>query len=140
LLRSKEPAITDVSERVEAQLAIEEQHVLPIRVESLSPADHERFGRRLRRETPWRDIAVAAVPDSFRQVAERWLPCRSASPTGMASVASSSAPGTARDPPASSRRRVIVKVAAVGWCRHPGSTGPSSTPIQHTNQHTNPRR
>lgn len=115
VLRSKEPAITDVSERVEEQhvridaaidelrstaadgrsdvdaitafadlledhLALEEQHLLPTWVESLSPADHDRIGRRLRRATPWRDIAVVvpwlldAVPDPFRQVAERELP------------------------------------------------------------------
>ena len=115
LLRSKEPAITDVSELVEQQhvcldvaigrlrsaaadgridrdgidafgellddhLALEEQHVLPTWVESLSAAEHERFGHRLRRATPWRDIAIVvpwlldAVPDPFRQVAERELP------------------------------------------------------------------
>jgi hypothetical protein len=115
LLRSKEPALTDVTERVEEQhvgldatierlraaaadgitdvdgitalgalledhLALEEQHLLPIWVASLSPADHVRFARRLRRATPWRDIAVVvpwlldAVPDSYRGVAEGELP------------------------------------------------------------------
>lgn len=63
LLRSKEPAITDASE------CIEEQHVgLDAAIE------------RLRRATPWRDIAVVvpwlldAVPDAFRTVAEGELP------------------------------------------------------------------
>jgi hypothetical protein len=115
LLRSREPAITDVSERVEEQhvrldaaihrlraiaadrrtdvdgivalaelledhLSLEEQRILPVWVASLSPADHEQFGRRLRRATPWRDIAVVvpwlldAVPDSFRPIAEGELP------------------------------------------------------------------
>ncbi len=115
LLRSKEPTIADVSERVEDQhvridtaidhlrssaadgridapgitafsdlledhLALEEQQLLPIWVASLSPADHERLGRRLRRSTPWRDIAVVvpwlldAVPDAFSDEAKRELP------------------------------------------------------------------
>jgi hypothetical protein len=115
LLRSKDPAIADVSDRVEEQhvrldvtidrlrassadgrtdvdgvtalgnlledhLCLEEQHLLPTWVASLSPADHVRFARRLRRATPWRDIAVVvpwlldAVPEPFRPVAEGELP------------------------------------------------------------------
>lgn len=117
LLRSREPEIRDVADRVEEQhtlldhaldrlrvavadrrtrdvatgaaelstlleehLALEENGLLPVWAASLSAADHERFARRLRRATPWRDVAVMvpwlldAVPGAARPSAEGELP------------------------------------------------------------------
>ncbi len=78
--RTDVDGVAELADLLADHLALEEQHLLPTWVASLSPADHERFARRLRRATPWRDIAVVvpwlldAVPDPFRQVAEGELP------------------------------------------------------------------
>jgi hypothetical protein len=115
LLRSREPAVRDIADEVEAQhhrlddaldrlrtraadgrpvhdevtglaasldahLVLEETGLLPVWVASLSPVEHERFARRLRRATPWRDVAVMvpwlldAVPPELRTDAESELP------------------------------------------------------------------
>lgn len=72
--------ITDIAELLEDHLELEEQHILPVWVASLSPQDHQLFARRLQRATPLRDIAVVvpwlldAVPTPYRQVAEGELP------------------------------------------------------------------
>jgi hypothetical protein len=65
---------------VEDHLILEETRLLPTWLAVLSPAEHQRFTRRLRRATPWRDVAVMvpwlldAVPPAFRPAAETELP------------------------------------------------------------------
>ncbi len=84
-LRAAEPAaiaagMGELADLLEDHLVLEETRLLPIWVALLSPAEHERFSRRLRRATPWRDISVMvpwlldAVPPALRGAAETELP------------------------------------------------------------------
>lgn len=84
-LRLADPAaaragVGELASLLEDHLILEETRLLPTWLAVLSPAEHERFTRRLRRATPWRDISVMvpwlldAVPPAFRPVAETELP------------------------------------------------------------------
>jgi len=77
------PVVDEVdalSVALEDHLVLEETQLLPVWWASLSDREHERFARRLRRATPWRDIAVMvpwlidAVPQPMRHEAESELP------------------------------------------------------------------
>ena len=65
---------------LEDHLVLEETRLLPVWMMSLTADEHQAFARRLRRATPWRDIAVMvpwlvdAVPDQYRHLAEAELP------------------------------------------------------------------
>jgi len=84
-LRLSEPAavrtgVAALADLLEDHLVLEETRLLPTWLAVLSPAEHQRFTRRLRRATPWRDISVMvpwlldAVPPAFRPAAETELP------------------------------------------------------------------
>jgi hypothetical protein len=84
-LRKADPAavragVGDLATFLEEHLILEETRLLPTWLAVLSPAEHERFTRRLRRATPWRDISVMvpwlldAVPPAYRAAAETELP------------------------------------------------------------------
>jgi hypothetical protein len=78
------PGLVNRSRRLatmlEEHLVLEETRLLPVWLMSMSADEHEAFARRLRRATPWRDIAVMvpwlidAVPDHYRHLAEAELP------------------------------------------------------------------
>jgi hypothetical protein len=73
-------AVHALCDALQAHLELEETRLLPAWLASLSPADHERFGQRLRRSTPWRDVAVMipwlldAVPAELQHLAVAELP------------------------------------------------------------------
>lgn len=84
-LRTAEPAavgagVGELATLLEEHLVLEETRLLPTWLAVLSPAEHQRFTRRLRRATPWRDVSVMvpwlldAVPPAYRAVAESELP------------------------------------------------------------------
>jgi hypothetical protein len=84
-LRTAEPAavragVGDLAAFLEEHLILEETRLLPTWVAALSPAEHLRFTRRLRRATPWRAVSVMvpwlldAVPAPYRAAAETELP------------------------------------------------------------------
>lgn len=72
--------VRDLAGFLDRHLELEETRLLPVWLEALDPADHERFARRLRRATPLRAMSVMvpwlmdSVPDGFRAAAERELP------------------------------------------------------------------
>jgi hypothetical protein len=85
-----EGSIEDVRGLIEAHLAAEERHVLPVWLASFSADEHERFAARLRRSTPLRDaglmiawlldtaaegaidVAWSQVPSSLRLLHRCW--------------------------------------------------------------------
>jgi|GEM_PF-6021438 len=84
-LRAAEPSavrtgVGELATLLEDHLILEETRLLPTWLAVLSPAEHQRFTRRLRRATPWRDISLMvpwlldAVPPAFRPTAETELP------------------------------------------------------------------
>jgi hypothetical protein len=79
-------AARDAQATLDEHLTTEERELLPVWLTSFTEADHDAFGRRLRRATPVRDVSVMVpwlldrAPDSVK--AEAWrdvpLPVRAA--------------------------------------------------------------
>ena len=57
-LRSDPSTICDVRVLLEEHLAAEEQHALPVWLDSFTAEEHEEFGRRLRQSTPLGQISL----------------------------------------------------------------------------------
>ncbi len=79
-LRHDPAMITEVRSALERHLEDEEQRALPVWLASFDAADHERFGRRLRRSTPLGEAATMiswlldATPEAVHPAARAHLP------------------------------------------------------------------